>query len=111
MDIVQLEYWNDLTGECPWAMSTESMDIAHGLSGHCPCTQWTLSMDSVDIVQSVSGLFPHTLFRAMHCEGMHMFNLQCLPFLFITCNACRYMSINTDRHSLKDLCLKEQSLC
>ena len=70
---VQLEYWNDLTGQCP--LSMDSVDNFHGLSGHCPWTQWTISMDSVDIVQSVSGLFPHTLFRAMHSEGMLMFNL------------------------------------
>ena len=94
MDIVQLEYWNDLTGQCPWTMSTESMDIAHGLSGHCPWTQWTLSMDSVDNFHGLSGhcpwtlssqflgFSPHTLFRAMHSEGMLMFNLQCMPFLF-----------------------------
>ena len=74
MDIVQPEYWNDLTGQCPLTMSTESMDIAHGRSGHCPWTQWTISMDSVGIVHSVSGLFPHTLFRAMHSEGMLMFS-------------------------------------
>ena len=31
-------------------MSIDSVDIVHGLSGHCPCTQWTdwtLSMDSL----------------------------------------------------------------
>ena len=36
-------------------------------------------MDSVDIVQSVSGLSPHTLFRAMHSEGMLMLNLHAMP--------------------------------
>ena len=28
-----------------------SVDIVHGLSGHCPWTQWTMSMDSVDFLQ------------------------------------------------------------
>ena len=84
-------------------MSSESVAIAHGLSGHSPWTQWTISMDSVDIVQSVLCVFPHTLFREMHSEGMLMFNLQCMPFYFKTCNACRYMSINTDRHTVSDI--------
>ena len=115
MDIVQLEYWNDLTGQCPWTMSTESMDIAHGLSGHCPCTQWTLSMDSVDIVQdivqSVSGLSPTLYLGQCIVKECICSIYNACHFYFMTCNACRYMSINTDRHSLKDLCLNEQSLC
>ena len=28
-----------------WTLSMDSVDIVHGLSGHCPWTQWTLSMD------------------------------------------------------------------
>ena len=47
-EIVQLEYWNDLTGQFPWTMSTESMEMSTesmdiGVHGHCPWTQWTLS--------------------------------------------------------------------
>ena len=74
-----------------------SLDIVHGLSGHCPWTQWTLSMDfdsgqfpwtqfpwtqwtlSMEIVQSVSGLFPNILYRAMHSEGVLMFSLGICP--------------------------------
>ena len=33
----------------------DSVDIVHGLSGHCPWTEWTMSMDSVDIVHGLSG--------------------------------------------------------
>ena len=53
MDIVQLEYWNQWTGQCPlspWKLSTESMDSVdnvHGLSGHCLVSFWA---------------FPHTLY-------------------------------------------------
>ena len=90
MDIVQLEYWNKwaghyVHGQCPlspWKLSIESMGNVQRLSGHCPWTQWTFSMDSVDIVQSVAGLFPHTLYRAMRSEGVLMFSLQCMSFLF-----------------------------
>ena len=32
-----------------------SVDIVHGLSGHCPWTEWTMSMDSVDIFHGLSG--------------------------------------------------------
>ena len=73
-------------------MSTKSMEIVHGLSGHCPWTQWTLSMDfdsgqfpwtqwtlSMAIVQSVSGLFTNILYRAMHSEGVLMFSLGICP--------------------------------
>ena len=73
-------------------MSTKSMEIVHGLTGHCPWTQWTLSMDfdsgqfpwtqwtlSMEIVQSVSGLFPNILYRAMHSEGVVMFSLGICP--------------------------------
>ena len=52
----------------------DSVDIVHGLSGHCPWTQWTISMDSVDIFKLVSGLFPQALFRAMHSEGINSIN-------------------------------------
>ena len=41
-------------------------------SGQFPWTQWTLSME---IVQSVSGLFPNILYRAMHSRGVLMFSL------------------------------------
>ena len=37
----------------------DSVDIVHGLSGQFPWTQWILSMD---VVQSVSGFFPHALY-------------------------------------------------
>ena len=70
----------------------DSVDIVHGLSGHCPWTQWTLSMDfdsgqfpwtqwtlSMEIVQSVSGLFPNISYRAMHSEGVLMFSLGICP--------------------------------
>ena len=60
MAIVQLEYCNEWTGQCPWTMSTESMGNVHGLSGHCPWTQWTWSMDSVNIFHGLSGQFPWT---------------------------------------------------
>ena len=93
MDIVQLEYWNDLTGQCPLSplkLSTESMDIAHGLSGHCPWTQWILSMD-----------FTPTLYlgQCIVKEWLCSIHNACY-FYFMTCNACRYMSINTDRHTV-----------
>ena len=45
-------------------------------SGQFPWTQWTLSME---IVQSVSGLFPNILYRAMHSEGGLMFSLGVCP--------------------------------
>ena len=70
----------------------DSLDIVHGLIGHCPWTQWTLSMDfdsgqfpwtqwtlSMEIVQSVSGLYPNILYRAMHSEGVLMFSLGICP--------------------------------
>ena len=37
-------------------VSVDSLDNAHGFSGHCPLNQWTvwtMSMDSVDKVQGV----------------------------------------------------------
>ena len=52
MDIV-----HGLSGHCPWTewiLSMDWVDKVHGLSGHCPLTQWTLSMDSVDIVHGPS---------------------------------------------------------
>ena len=43
-----------LRGHCQWTEWTLFMDsvdiVPPGLSGQCPWTQWTLSMDSVDIV-------------------------------------------------------------
>ena len=44
--------------------------------GHFPWTQWTLSME---IVQSVSGLFPNILYRAVHSERVLMFSLGMCP--------------------------------
>ena len=74
----------------PMKLSTESMDIVHGLSGHCPWTQWALSMDSVVNFHGLSGHCPvgfwlfltHTLYRAITSEGMLMFSLQCMSYLF-----------------------------
>ena len=45
-------------------------------SGQFPCTQWTLSME---IVQSVSGLFPNILYRAMHSDGVLILSLGMCP--------------------------------
>ena len=86
---------DNVHGQClpiPWTLSSEFMEIVHGFSGHCPWTQWTLSMDSdsgqfpwtqwtlsMEIVQSVSGLFPNILYRAMHREGVLMFSLGVCP--------------------------------
>ena len=105
MDIVQLEYWNDLTGQCPlspWKVSTVSMDIAHGLSGHCPWTQWTISMDSLEIVHGhcpVSFWAPPPLYLGQCIVKECLCSIyNACHFYFMTCNACRYMSINTDRH-------------
>ena len=46
------------------------------VSGQFPWTQWILSMG---IVQSVSGLFPNILYRAIHNEGVLMFSLGMCP--------------------------------
>ena len=41
-----------------WALSMDSVDIVHGLSGHCPCSNtpagqcpWTMSTESMDFLQ------------------------------------------------------------
>ena len=43
MDSVDIVH--GLSGHCPWTEWTLSMDTVHGLGVHCPWTQWTLSMD------------------------------------------------------------------
>ena len=64
----------------PWTQWTLSMDSDSGqfqlFSEQFPWTQWTLSME---IVQSVSGLFPNILYRAIHREGVLMFSLGMCP--------------------------------
>ena len=69
MDIVRLEYLKEWTGQCPWTMSTKSMEIVHRVHGFClwtlvhdgsPWTQWTIAMDSVDNCHGLSGQFPWT---------------------------------------------------
>ena len=53
----------------------DSVDIVHGLSGHCPlpdgqcpCTQWTLPMDSEDIVHGPSFQY---FSRTMFMDNIH----------------------------------------
>ena len=67
-----------------WTLSMVSVDIVHGLSGHCPVspwtkssetsqtgqcpwTEWTLSMDSVDIIHGRSFQYSS---RTMSTESM-----------------------------------------
>ena len=59
---------DNIHGQCPlspWKLSTESMDIAHGLSGHCPVHSfqyysWTMSTESMDFLRT--GLLYHTYY-------------------------------------------------
>ena len=44
-----------------------SVDIVHGLSGHCLWTEWTISMDSVNIVHGPSFQYSS---RTMSTESM-----------------------------------------
>ena len=48
-------------------------------------------MDSVDIVQSVSGLFPNILYRAMHSEGVLMFSLGMCPSKLIDIKSYKHL--------------------
>ena len=81
MDIVQLEYWNDLTGQCPlspWKLSTVSMDITHGLRGHCPVSFW--APPPLYLGQCIVKECLCSTYNACH-------------FYFMTCNACRSVGI------------------
>ena len=65
-ELKELKLWRQTL-----TVSMDSVDIVHGLSGHCPWTQWTLSMDSVDIVHGLSGHGPWTLVPILQQDNVH----------------------------------------
>ena len=57
--------------------SVDSLDLYHGLSGHCPWNQWTgwtMSMDTLDKVQWVHGQSP---VRPARLDNVHGFSGHC----------------------------------
>ena len=57
MDIVQLEYWNENTGQfpvIPWKMSMEFFQYVRGIFPVCP---WNFSTESMDFFHSPWRLF------------------------------------------------------
>ena len=80
MDSVDIVH--GLNGHCPWTEWMLSVDIVHGLSGHCPWTQWTLSMDPCSNTPARQcPLSPRTFFR---CEVSLNFQYGLKPSLTTT---------------------------
>ena len=86
-------------GPCPlspWKLSTESMDsvdIVHWLSGQLPWTQWTLSIQFLSFFSTL--YIGQCIVKECICSVYNACH-----FYYMTCSACRYMSINTDGHSV-----------
>ena len=67
MDSVDIVH--GLSGHCPWTLTVDNF---HGLSGHCP---WKLSSQFLGFSQT----FYIGQYRAMHSEGVLMFSLGICP--------------------------------